>query len=101
MSSDDPLAALLDDVRGYAAFTFDRAPVLERMSAGFIRTQAGLQHATHLYEGEGKVLGVRLHELLEKHAAVLAATELAPATSEFTRVSREVYAAYSNRIVGF
>jgi hypothetical protein len=101
MSPDDPLAALLDDVRAYAAFTFDRAPVLERMTAGFIQTQAGLQHATHLYEGEGKVLGVRLHELLEKHAAVLRATELTATTREFTRLSGEVYAAYSNRIVGF
>ena len=70
-------------------------------SAGFIQTEAGLQHATHLYEGEGKVLGVRLHELLEKHAAVLGAAALAPTTGEFTRLSGEVYAAYSNRIVGF
>ena len=47
------------------------------------------------------MLGVRLHELLEKHGAVLEATELTAVTGEFTRVSREVYAAYSNRIVGF
>ncbi len=78
MPEDDPLAALLDDVRAYAAFTFDRAPVLERMSAEFERTEAGLQHATHLYEGEGKVLGVRLAEMLAKHDRVLTAPETPP-----------------------
>ena len=41
--------------RAYLAFNFDRAPVLEQMSAGFERTEAGLQHAAHLYEGESKV----------------------------------------------
>jgi hypothetical protein len=97
----DPLAALLEDVRAYAAFTFDRAPVLERMSAEFERTQAGLQHATHLYEGEGKVLGVRLAEILNKHQAVLSANETRPVTSEFVNVSRAVHDAYANRIVGF
>ena len=35
---------------------------LERMSAQFETTRAGLQHATHLYEGEGKYLGVQLAE---------------------------------------
>jgi hypothetical protein len=97
----DPLGALLDDVRAYAAFTFDRAPVLQRMSAEFARTEAGLQHATHLYEGEGKVLGVRLAEILEKHRGVLAAAAVAPITTEFVSVSQSVHDAYANRIVGF
>jgi hypothetical protein len=97
----DPLGALLEDVRAYAAFTFDRAPVLEQMSAGFEQTQAGLQHATHLYEGEGKVLGVRLAEILDKHQAVLASSVTAPITADFATVSRAVHDAYANRIVGF
>jgi hypothetical protein len=92
---------LLADVRAYAAFTFDRAPVLERMTAEFVKTEAGLQHATHLYEGEGKVLGVRLAEILDKHAKVLAAGEVQPVTGEFVTVSKAVHDLYANRIVGF
>src|SRR6185295_11399005 len=45
LRDDDPLAALLDEVRAYVAFNFDRAPNLERLSAGFEKTPAGLQHA--------------------------------------------------------
>jgi hypothetical protein len=97
----DPLAALLADVRAYAAFTFNRAPVLERMTAEFVKTEAGLQHATHLYEGEGKVLGVRLAEILDKHAKVLAAGEVQAVTGEFVTVSQAVHDLYANRIVGF
>ncbi|HEY6509166.1 MAG TPA: hypothetical protein VIY56_14190, partial [Vicinamibacterales bacterium] len=97
----DPLGALLDDVRGYAAFSFDRAPVLERMSQGFDRTQAGLQHSTHMYEGEGKVLGVRLAEVLAKHQRVLTAPVIADLTDEFQATSRAVHDLYANRIVGF
>lgn len=101
LAPDDPLGVLLDDVRAYAAFTFGRAPVLERMSAGFEQTEAGLQHATHLYEGEGKVLGVRLAEILEKHRGVLTAPVVAPVVTEFVTVSRAVHDRYANRIVGF
>jgi hypothetical protein len=101
LAAGDPLAALLEDVRSYAAFTFDRAPVLERMSAGFEQTQSGLQHATHLYEGEGKVLGVRLAEILDKHRVVLSSSVVAPVTAEFVSISRAVHDAYANRIVGF
>jgi hypothetical protein len=97
----DPLGALLDDVRAYAAFTFERSPTLERMSAEFAKTQAGLQHSTHLYEGEGKVLGVVLNDILVKHKAVLASPELAPTTGEFNRLSKAVYQKYADRIVGF
>ena len=101
LSSDDPLAALLDDVTAYAAFTFNRAPILERMSGEFERTKAGLQHATHIYEGEGKVLGVTLADILAKHDAVLSAPAAAPVTTEFVTISRAVHDAYANRIVGF
>ena len=101
LSPTDPLAALLDDVTAYAAFTFARAAVLERMSGEFERTPAGLQHATHIYEGEGKVLGVTLAEILAKHEAALSSPAAAPATTEFVTISRAVHEAYANRIVGF
>jgi hypothetical protein len=91
----------MDDVAAYAAFTFDRAAVLENMSAEFERTRAGLQHATHLYEGEGKVVGVRLSEILAKHQAALSSPIVAPLTTEFVASSRAVHEAYANRIVGF
>jgi hypothetical protein len=101
LGPEDPLSALLEDVAAYAAFTFGRTPVLERMTAEFVKTEAGLQHATHLYEGEGKVLGVQLADLLGKHAAVLSAPMTAPVTADFVRISRSVHDAYANRIVGF
>ena len=97
----DPLAALVDDVRAYAAFTFDRAPVLGRMSGEFEQTEAGLQHATHLYEGEGKVVGVGLAALLAKHQRVLADPGAAAVTTDFASISRSVHDLYANRIVGF
>jgi hypothetical protein len=71
------------------------------MSAEFERTPAGLQHATHLYEGEGKVLGVRLADILAKHNRVLTSAPLAPITADFIATSRAVYDAYANRVVGF
>jgi hypothetical protein len=97
----EPLGALAHDVRAYAAFTFDRVPTLERMTTEFVRTDAGLQHATHLYEGEGKVLGVQLNEILKKHARVLSSPATAPVTSEFATVCGRVYQKYADRIVGF
>ena len=101
LAPEDPLRALLEDVKTYAAFTFDRAPTLERMSAEFEQTQAGLQHATHLYEGEGKMLGVSLAAILDKHRVVLHAPATASMVSEFTTISRAIHVAYANRIVGF
>lgn len=97
----DPLATLLDDVRAYTSYSFSRASMLERMTASFVQTEAGLQHATHIYEGEGKMLGVQLDGLLTKHAAVLSSPALSPATSEFAVISRRIYDAYADRIVGF
>ena len=101
LSSRDPLAALLDDVRGYVAFSFNRAATIERMSAEFEKTKAGLQHATHIYEGEGKYLGVQLADLLAKHRAVLSAAAVSPIVSDFVAKSRAIHDKYSNRIVGF
>ena len=101
LESSDPVAALLDDLTAYAAFTFGRASLLESMSAEFERTPAGLQHATHLYEGEGKVLGVRLADILAKHDRVLTSPLVAPLTADFVATSRAVYDAYANRVVGF
>jgi len=97
----DPLAALLQDVKGYAAFSFDRAATLERMSAQFETTKAGLQHATHIYEGEGKYLGVQLAALLDKHRVVLTAPAAAPVVSDFAAKCRAIHEKYANRIVGF
>ena len=101
LSTGDPLAALLHDAKGYAAFNFDRAATLERMSAQFETTKAGLQHATHLYEGEGKYLGVQLAALLDKHHAVLADPAVTPIVSEFVVTCRAIHGKYANRIVGF
>lgn len=96
-----PLAALVEDVRAYVAFNFHRAEVLERLTAEFERTRGGLQHAAHIYEGEGKLVGLGLDELLRKHAAVLSAPAAAVVTTPFEEISRRVHASYANRIVGF
>jgi hypothetical protein len=101
LAADDPLAALLDDVHGYVAFIFDRAPTLERMSAEFERTPAGLQHAAHLYEGENKFLGTRLGEILDKHHGVIDSPAVAPVTREFAAISRSIHEAYAHHVVGF
>lgn len=95
------LAALLDEAREYTAFNLRRSAILERMSGEFERTPAGLQHATHLYEGEGKVLGVRLMDALAKHRAALDDPALADLTAAFKQSSRAVHDRYANRIVGF
>jgi hypothetical protein len=97
----EPLGALLEDVAGYTAFNVERAAVLERMSAEFEQTKAGLQHATHLYEGEAKFLGERLAALLHKHRAVIDAPAAAATTTEFADISRSIQQAYAGRIVGF
>ena len=101
LANDDPLAALLDDMREYVAFNFDRAPTLERMSGEFERTQAGLQHAAHLYEGESKFLGTRLAEILAKHHGVIESPAASPVTGEFASASRAIHDAYAHHVVGF
>ena len=101
LTEDDPLAALLDDLREYVAFNFNRAPMLEAMSGQFETTPAGLQHAAHLYEGESKALGTHLDALLKKHSAVLNSPVTAPVTSELVSISRLLYEAYARHVVGF
>lgn len=96
-----PMAAMLEDVRAYVAYSFERAATLERMTAEFETTKAGLQHATHVYEGEGKFLGVGLAQLLDKHQAVLSAPGTATVTHDFVAASRAIHDKYANRIVGF
>jgi hypothetical protein len=101
LANDDPLAALLDDVRDYVAFNFDRAPTLERLSGEFAHTKAGLQHSAHLYEGESKFLGTRLAEILAKHHAVIESPATSPVTGAFASVSRAIHDAYAHHVVGF
>ncbi|MBS1818135.1 MAG: hypothetical protein JSU08_09415 [Acidobacteria bacterium] len=101
VQDDDPLAGLLDDVRAFGAFCFDRAPVAEEMTAGFEKTKAGLQHAAHLYEGESKYLGTVLNDIMQKHQRATDAPELSSVTTEFVRISRGIYEAYAHHVVGF
>ncbi len=101
LRDDDPLAALLDDVRDYVAFNFNRAPTLEKLSGEFEKTPAGLQHAAHLYEGESKFLGSRLAEILQKHHAVVESSTLASVTNEFASTTRALRDAYAHHVVGF
>jgi hypothetical protein len=101
VAAGSPLAAALDDIRAFVAFNFDRAAVMEQMSAGFERTKSGLQHAAHLYEGEGKIVSEQLAALLDKHRAVFAAPATAPVAAEFASIGRAIQAAYANRVVGF
>jgi len=97
----DPLRGFVNEVKAYVAFNFRRAAILERKTAEFERTKAGLQHATHIYEGEGKIVGIRLLDIIDKHRAVTAAPALAPITRDFMTISRAVHDKYSKRIVGF
>ena len=95
------LLALLDDTDKYASYTFRRAGMLEEMTANFEKTQAGLQHATHVYEGEGKILGAVAEKILEKHKAVLSTPEVEELAKPLRASSEKVFQAYANRIVGF
>jgi len=101
LASDDPLGALLDDLRGHVAFIFDRAPKLERMSGEFERAPSGLQHAAHLYEGENKFLGARLGEILTKHHTVVESPAVASVVGDFASASRSIRDAYAHHVVGF
>jgi hypothetical protein len=101
VSDDNPLAALLDDVRAYVAFNRERAARLESMSAGFEQSKAGLQHAAHLYEGEGKLVAMLLEQLLTKHGAALGSPAAAPVVGHFATDARTIIDAYAARVVGF
>lgn len=95
------LVALIDETEAFLKFNFERAGRLETMSAKFIESNDGLQHAAHLYEGEGKLVGMQLGEILKKHDAVLSAPALDPALSRFKTVTRAIFDAYKDRVVGF
>lgn len=95
------LGALLTDLKAYVAFNLRRAAMLEQKTAEFETTQAGLQHATHIYEGEAKIVGIRLMDLVHKHGAVTAAPAFRPIAGDFVTIGEAVYRKYSNRIVGF
>jgi hypothetical protein len=101
LRSDDPLRAFLDDLRGFVAFSFERAAQLAEMSASFEKTQAGLQHATHLYEGEGKIVGQWLASVLEKHERLLTDRRFHGMAGPVVEASRSIREMYANRIVGF
>ena len=101
LAEENPLHALVADVRAYVAFNFQRATTLERMSAEFQTTKAGLQHATHIYEGEGKYLGVQLAALLDRHRGVVGAPAVRDLVADFEARCQAIHDRYANRIVGF
>ena len=101
LARSNPLHAFVEDLKAFVDFSFERAATLERMSAGFEQTKAGLQHATHIYEGEGKYLGVQLAALLDKHRGVLFSSEAGGAVAQFVATARAIEDKYANRIVGF
>lgn len=101
LGAGNPLAALLDDVRAFAAFNFERAARLEAMSAEFERPAAGLQHAAHLYEGEGKLVAMLLERILAKHRVALESGAAKPVIDQFANDARSIVDAYAARIVGF
>jgi hypothetical protein len=101
LPSTGSVGALLADARAYVAFNFRRAAILERKTAGFETTEAGLQHATHIYEGEAKIVGIRLMDIIHKHGAVTTPPGFKPITGDFVTIGGMVYNKYSNRIVGF
>jgi hypothetical protein len=96
-----PLSAFLEEVARFSDFQFERARVLEAMSGRFEKTEAGLQHATHLYEGEGKILGIRLAQVVRKHRPLLDRPEFAGVASPFLEAALRIEARYADRIVGF
>ncbi len=95
------IVALIDETEAFLKFNFERAALLETTSAKFIETNDGLQHAAHLYEGEGKLLGMQLGDILTKHAALLKAPGLEPTLARFTLVTTAIFDAYKDRVVGF
>ena len=101
LRDDDPLAALLDDLHGFAAFDFDRAPVLASLSGGFARTPAGLQHAAHLYEGESKYVASGLSQIAQKHRAVVESPTVRPLIAEFAATVASIDRTYAHHVVGF
>ena len=66
LRDDDPLAALIDDIRGYVAYNFDRAPIIERLSGEFERTQAGLSQAPRILWCAQLARDPLMHEILRR-----------------------------------
>lgn len=101
LRDDDPLAALLDDLHGFAAFDYARVPTLATLSEGFARTPAGLQHAAHLYEGEKKYVAAGLSQIAHKHHAVLESPAVRAVVAEFASTVASIDRAYAHHVVGF
>lgn len=101
LPTDRGVSAFLHEIRRFVEYNFQRAEELAELTAEFQRTKAGLQHATHSYEGEAKVLGSGLVEILDKHQGITASVELAAMSDEFTTMARSIHQVYENRIVGF
>jgi hypothetical protein len=101
LSSSPAMLALVDETEAFLKFNFARAALLETLSAKFIETNDGLQHAAHIYEGEGKLVGMQLGDILKKHDAVLNAPAFDAPLSRFKTVTRAIFDAYKDRVVGF
>ena len=95
------LATLIEDTAGFLDYSLERAAILETETARFERTEAGLQHATHMYEGEGKVLGEVLADLVSKHHEGLQPLGEDKHLDSFLSSVDAVRSAYADRIVGF
>ncbi len=95
------IVALIDEMEAMLKFNFDRAALLERLTAEFTRTNDGLQHAAHIYEGEGKLVSMQIGDILKKHAAALTAPALDPVLARFKTVTSAIFDSYKDRIVGF
>jgi hypothetical protein len=101
LSCAHPAFAFVQEIGRFTEFNFRRASILEEMSAGFEKSEAGLQHATHLYEGEGKVMGVWLAAILDKHRPFLERSDSAGIASPFLEIAGRIQAKYADRVVGF
>lgn len=101
LAEGDPLRALMDELQAFSAYHLARTPQMETLSFGYEKTQAGLQHAAHLYEGECKELGMGTGVILKKHEVVLAAPQISGVTSGFLAGARRVSDAYAKHVVGF
>jgi hypothetical protein len=93
------LGRLLQEVRDFTSYNLRRASLLDMMSAEFIKTEAGAQHATHLYEGEGKLLDDQFAAVIRKHDAEI--QRLGDASAPLVEAARLIHSTYGNRIVGF
>ena len=96
-----PTALLVEETREFVAYNLRRATITEQMSSEFIKTKAGLQHATHLYEGEAKMLDVLFERIVEKHRGVLNNSTFIPVAAALMASAQQIHETYGNRIIGF